>query len=219
MLEHMDDLKSLIQSQKECPVHLVGHSYGAFICLLLAIHDPNLIRTLVLSEPPAITLFVSFPPKLHELLKLLFIHPPTALSILKFGIFGVAPAEKAIKKDRMDKTIEIFGKATLGSEYFNLITEDRLMQIQQNLIKAEFLDSGIPELEINKIKMINTPTLLITGENSPALFYYIVNRLKELLPKAEWLKIPNASHIVHEDNPTFYNRSIISFLHKHSGTH
>jgi pimeloyl-ACP methyl ester carboxylesterase len=37
MLEHVDDLQELIQELGAVPAHLVGHSYGAFLCLLLAI--------------------------------------------------------------------------------------------------------------------------------------------------------------------------------------
>jgi pimeloyl-ACP methyl ester carboxylesterase len=34
MLEHVDDLQALIQELGAAPAHLVGHSYGAFLCLL-----------------------------------------------------------------------------------------------------------------------------------------------------------------------------------------
>jgi pimeloyl-ACP methyl ester carboxylesterase len=35
MLLHVDDLKKVIHSLDAKPAHLVGHSYGAFLCLLL----------------------------------------------------------------------------------------------------------------------------------------------------------------------------------------
>ncbi|NIT60692.1 MAG: alpha/beta fold hydrolase, partial [Aliifodinibius sp.] len=74
--------------------HLVGHSYGAFLSLLLAMRQPDYVRTLVLAEPPAITLFVSNNPKPLEILKLLVSRPRTAAAIIKFGAKGVTPAIK-----------------------------------------------------------------------------------------------------------------------------
>ena len=41
MLEHVDDLQALIRSLGIAPVHLVGHSYGAFVSLLLAVREPD----------------------------------------------------------------------------------------------------------------------------------------------------------------------------------
>jgi pimeloyl-ACP methyl ester carboxylesterase len=38
------------------PVHLVGHSYGALTALYMAYLHPELVRTLVLGEPPVMSL-------------------------------------------------------------------------------------------------------------------------------------------------------------------
>jgi non-heme chloroperoxidase len=63
MDEHVSDLQALVRSLDAAPAHLVGHSYGGFLCLLLAMRQPSLVRTLVLAEPPVITVFVSNTPK------------------------------------------------------------------------------------------------------------------------------------------------------------
>jgi pimeloyl-ACP methyl ester carboxylesterase len=215
MLEHVEDLKSLIKKWNAEPIHLVGHSYGAFICLLLALHEPKLIRTLVLAEPPAITLFVSDPPQPLEMLKLMIIHPRTALALMKFGITGIAPATKAVKKGEMEKALKIFGKATLGAKKFNLLSESRLEQVRQNLIKAEFLGSGYPPLNIDDLYNMEVPTLLVSGKFSPTLFHCILDKLYKVIPNVEWMTVPNSSHIMHEDNLTDYIKSLNSFFNKH----
>jgi pimeloyl-ACP methyl ester carboxylesterase len=38
------------------PAHLVGNSYGAYIALALAVDHPELVRRLVLGEPPILPL-------------------------------------------------------------------------------------------------------------------------------------------------------------------
>lgn len=218
MMEHVDDLQALIHSLGIAPVHLVGHSYGAFICLLLAMRDPGLIRSLVLAEPPAITLFVSNTPKPQEIIKLFFTRPKTAAAILKFGVKGVVPATAAAKKGDLEKALHIFGKTVLGLETFINLSKSRLEQARANTIKAEFTGSGYPPLDDDKLRKLNIPTLLINGRNSPRLFHLLVDRIEELLPDARRIEISGASHIMHEDNTSDYNEALGTFLAGH-GNH
>ena len=88
MIKQVDDLQALIRSLDAAPAHLVGHSYGAFLCLLLAIREPHLVRTLTLAEPPVTTLLVSNKPGPLEIMKLLVTRPRTAAAIITFGTSG-----------------------------------------------------------------------------------------------------------------------------------
>jgi len=51
-----DDLAALITKLGLAPAHVVGYSYGAYAALLLAQRHPELVRSLVLSEPPLLRL-------------------------------------------------------------------------------------------------------------------------------------------------------------------
>lgn len=218
MDQHVRDLERLLRDSGHAPVHLVGHSYGAFVSLLLAMQSPELVHTLVLAEPPAITLFVSNPPRPLELVKLLFSRPRTAVALVKFIARGFAPATAAMKRDEMDSALRIFGEATLGSTAFARLTPARREQARANLIKAELLGSGFPPLDPAAIRRFEIPTLLVSGENSPALWLYVLDRLDELLAQAERVEIPGVSHIMHEDNVASYNRVLHEFLEKHPVT-
>ena len=57
---HVGDLRALITQLKATPAHLVGNSYGAYVALALAVDHPELVRGLVLGEPPVWPLL---PPK------------------------------------------------------------------------------------------------------------------------------------------------------------
>ena len=49
---HAEDLAAFIHALGLGPAHLVGSSAGAYVALLLAARHPDLVRTLVLGEPP-----------------------------------------------------------------------------------------------------------------------------------------------------------------------
>jgi len=71
MLPHVEDLAAFLRAIGAVPAHLVGNSWGAFICLLTAVRHPDMVRTLVIEEPPVMSLFVSTPPRPAELLRIL----------------------------------------------------------------------------------------------------------------------------------------------------
>ncbi len=215
MAEHVDDLEQLLHSLRAAPAHLVGHSYGGFIALLLAMRAPQLVRTLILAEAPAITLFVSDPPRPAELARLLVTRPRTAFAIIRFGAKGVGPAAEALKRNDRKEALRLIGTATLGPRAFRNLPEARLEQARANLIKAELLGSGFPPVAADRVRALRTPTLLVDGAESPSLFHHVTDRLEELLPDAARIEIAGASHIMHEDNAAAYNASVLTFLGAH----
>ena len=215
MDQHVDDLRELLSSLGTGPVHLVGHSYGAFVGLLLAVREPGLLRTLVLTEPPVVTLFVHTVPRPLEMLRLLLRRPRTAAAIMKFGTKGIGPTTAAARRGDMEEAMRIFGHAVLGPEFYRRLSPARLDQIRANSIKAEFLGSGLAPLEGEALRGVRTPTLLVTGHHSPSVFPRMIDRLEELLPHTGRIEIAGASHIVHEDNPRAFNAAVASFLAAH----
>lgn len=174
------------------PAHLVGNSYGAFLCLLLAVRDASLVRTLVLAEPPVLTLFVSNDPTPLELLKLLVTRPRTAVGIVRLGAQGIDPAMKPFKRGDRDDGLRTFIDAVLRSGAY-----DRL-----------------PERKKEQVQRVKEPTLLVNGEESIGLFHRLTDRLEELLLHSERTEIPEASHVMHEENAPAYNSAVQSFVEK-----
>jgi pimeloyl-ACP methyl ester carboxylesterase len=217
MTGHVDDLQALLAARDAAPAHLVGHSYGAFLCLLLAMRAPQLARTLVLAEPPVLTLFVSNTPKPLEVLKLMATRPRTAAALLKFGAKGVAPAARAFRRGDPEAGLEIFGNAVFGRGGYQRLPASRRAQAQDNLtnVEAELLGPGFAPLEAEQVRRVWAPTLLVTGAHSIGFFHRLTDRLAELLPHAERVEIPGASHLMHEDNAPAFNAAVLSFLTRH----
>lgn len=212
MAEHIEDLERFIRASSREPVHLVGHSYGALVCLLLACRHPSLVRSLVLEEPPALRLFTSDPPRPLELLGVLLSRPRTAFGIIKLGATGLGPATAAAKRGDSERALECLGRAILGDKAFRQQSDERLQQAQDNFIAAELLGSGMSPMADEELRELRCPVLLVVGARSPTVFHRFADRLEELLPNVERVCIPDASHITHEDNPAAFDEAVMGFL-------
>jgi non-heme chloroperoxidase len=218
MMPHVDDLLGLIRALDLPAVHLVGNSWGAFICLLATIREPGLVRTLTIEEPPVLPLFLSTPPRLLELIRLFATRPRTGAAILKFVATGLAPSTAAMKKGKLEEGVRIFGEAVLGKEVFAALPEPLREQIRANskTQAAQFLGKGFPPLSTDDVRRIETNTLLVTGQDSPAFLLRLADRLTELLPHVERVQIPAAGHLMHIQNAPALNRALLDFLAKHA---
>lgn len=214
MPEQVDDLRALLHTLGATPAHVVGHSYGAYVGLLLAMREPEAVRTLVLVEPPVLPLLVDIPPKPAQILRLLATKPRTAVTIVKFGANGFAPAAAAARRGNAHEAMRIFGRAVLGREAYERLSASRLEQVGANSFAAELLGSGLAPLDDARVRQIRVPALLVNGERSPALFHRLIDHLHELLPHAERIAVPGASHIVHEDNAEAFNAAVLAFLQR-----
>jgi hypothetical protein len=105
------------------------------------------VRSLVLLEPPVLSLFVSTPPRPSQLLPLLVRWPRTALAILRFGAGTIAPAQRAFRRGDDDAALQAFGSGVLGKETFERLPEERHQQARENLntVRAQLLGAAMHE--------------------------------------------------------------------------
>lgn len=218
MLPHVDDLVAFMQDIDVSGVHLIGHSWGGFIALLTAIKQPERVRSLVLMEPPVLSLFVSTPPKPAEILTLLASDPKTAMAIIRFGATAFGPARKAYQRGDDEAAMRAFGRGVLGKTAFDNLSADRLQQVRdnKNADKAQILGAGFPPINDDEVRRLQVPTLLMVGEQSPKFLRRLSNRLQLLLPRSDMVEVPAASHLMHEDKPGYVNDVIKDFLGRQS---
>jgi len=220
MLPHVEDLASFLRGIGAAPAHLVGSSWGAFISLLTAIRHPEVVRSLALEEPPVVSLFASTPPRPTELMRLLVIRPRTGIALLRFAAGAMVPAQSAFRRGEDEKAMRLFLVGVLGAESCDRLAEASKQVMRENLgsARAQLLGAGFPPLDDDQVSSIRAPTLLITGEHSPALFRRLTDRLEELLPNVERIEISDASHIMHEENAPAVNEAILAFIGRHQGS-
>lgn len=213
---HVDDLLGVMDALEAGPSHIVGHSWGALIALLAAGQKPGHCRSLVLIEPPIISMHVSVPPSVSQMIRLLLSSPRLALAIAKLGGSALGPAEKAFRRGDDKRAIEFFGRGVLGDRYFEALSKERYAQVWENRgpDRAQALHHAFPDLRGKRFPPINAPVLLVGGADSPAIFGLLNDRLRARLPDARECVIENASHIVQEDAPEALNAAILQFLDK-----
>jgi pimeloyl-ACP methyl ester carboxylesterase len=216
-LLHVDDLVTLLQVVDAAPANLVGHSWGGLISLLAAIRHPQVVRSLVLQEPPVLSLFMSMRPRPTELLRLFVRRPRTAVTILSFGAKTALPAEKAFRRGDDEAALQAYAVGLLGRDTWEQLPQERKQQARENLstLRAQVLGEGFPPLSDDDVRGVQAPTLLMTGERSPAYLPRLTDRLQQLLPNAERVEIAAASHLMSEENPGAVNGAILDFLARH----
>jgi pimeloyl-ACP methyl ester carboxylesterase len=217
MVPHVADLAELIRKLDAAPAHLVGNSWGGFICLLTALAYPELVRTIAVEEPPVLPLFVSNQPKPYQIMKLLVTRPRSGTALVKFFGTGMGPAIGAFKKGDLDAGVRIFARGVLGADVFEALPAEvkEAMHANGKALSAELLGAGFPAFTGADARRIKTPTLLVTGEKSPALLRRLTDRLEELLPNTQRVDIRGASHVMHYEQPAAVNRAVLDFIAGH----
>ena len=219
---HADDLASFLHEVGASPAHLVGNSQGAYINLVAALRTPEVVRSLVIEEPPVLPLFVSTPPRPLELLRLFVTRPRTALAIVQFGTGAMAPLGRLYREGKREEALRVFLRGVLGEIFSERISEARQAQARENLDPlGAFVSEGesFPALPESALRALGKPCLLLTGAHSPPFLLRLTDRLEELLPNVERKEIPNASHLMHEDNPPAVNQTILEFIGRHRDRH
>ena len=218
-LPHVDDLTAFLREIDAAPAHLVGNSQGAFIALLAAVRHPDVVRTLVLEEPPVLPLFVkSVPPRPADLLRLLLNRPRTLFGLLRFVAGTVVPVQKAFARGDDERAMHIFGQGVLGKMSYERLPEARIEQMRENrsTLRAFMMsDADFPPLGDDDVRSVRAPVLLVTGEHSPRFAIDLTDRLEELLSNRERVEILAASHVMHEENAPVVNEAIVGFLGRH----
>ena len=76
------------------------------------------------------------------------------------------------------------------------------------------MSAPMPPLDCLDLGKLKLPTLLVTGERSPAWFLLITAELERCLEGESQVMGPEAGHGMHGDNPTFYNQTVLAFLQR-----
>ena len=215
MHPHVEDLLAFLRAIHAHPAHLVGNSWGAFICLRAAIQEPAAVRSLVLEEPPLVPLIIGAPPAPSHILRSLLRHPLVTLGVLRFGAGTRTAAGKLIKAGDMEGSIMRFARGVLGEQALAELPGELRPHMLANAsthVGQFAADGGFEPISKTEIATVRAAALIVTGAQSPVFLRRLAGLLAALLPNSRRLDIPSASHVMHVENPAALNAGLLRFL-------
>lgn len=203
MAVHVADLAALIRELDLGRTHLVGNSYGSYIALVLALRHPEMVRSLVLAEPP-----------LHPLLKSL---PGGEAMLAGFMEAAWEPAGRAFLEGDMEGGVRLFMEGAVGEGAWEKLpprARNGVMKDAPELAVAtqtSFERHMLP-ITCDELRWIEAPTLLLRGENSPLMYRLINDEVARCIPQATQALIPDAAHVLHTQNPERHDSIVLDWL-------
>lgn len=184
-----DDLASLIRTLHLGKVVLIGHSYGAYDALFLAIKYPELVRALVLAEPPAIPLLGYLPGDEQKKGKDMEKDIQRRM---------VVPMQEAFRRGDREAGISAFLAYVLNDpKAWDKIPQSGREQMLRSAREWDvMMTTGtiFPAIGPAEIRRITTPVLLLSGAKSYPFLSLITQELGRLLPYNQSVVFPNAGH-------------------------
>ncbi len=188
-----EDLAALIKKLNLGKVHLIGHSYGAYAALLLAVKHPELVRTLVLAEAPVLLTGQRVPEAKERVLKEVR---------AAFANNDPAAAVRAVIDSNHPGMYD-----KIPAPY-----RDQLLRNARELEALVASNEMYPPLDPDAVRKITTPTLLISGANSQPTQKSIDEALARLLPQSHHITIPDADHSMWFQQPEACRKAVLEFL-------
>lgn len=199
---HMQDLAALIQALGLPRTHVIGSSYGADIALLLAWQYPELVRTLVLGEPP-----------LQAWLRQL---PEEASRAAASSSDTWEQVSRVVRDGDVEGGVRMFADGVFGKGVFDQLPEPTRRRLLDNARLLTMPESVyLSPLTCEEARTIEAPMLLLTGEYSPVQFLLAADALERCIPQIQRVVIPRAAHLLHGMNPQAYNQTVLAFLATH----
>lgn len=198
---HADDLAAFIRALDLAPAHLVTSSYGGNIAIYLTAQQPELVRSVVLCEPPLLPWLAT-------------IEGGTVLRA-EFVERTWLPARRAFEAGDLEAGARAFLDGVMGRPTFQLLSPPARAMIMDNAAEMQtetLTNNYFPPFTCEDAAAIDRPVLLLKSELGPRLFHLIVDALCRCLPRAECGFIAGASHAMHVGNPAAFNETVLDFL-------
>lgn len=198
--EDASDLAGLLTATELYPAHLVTHSYAGAVAVRLASERPELVRSIVMHEPPMFGLLEDDPasaPEAHRL--------AAAISRLR-EVIGNGELERAARE-----IVEQF--AVQPGAWDRLRPEvRRSAERHVGLWAEEFADPEAVHPDRDALRNLVIPILVTSGDESPPVLNRIARALVTQLRNGTYRQIPGVGHVPQVTSPHQYVGVLGSFL-------
>lgn len=207
------DIAGFIRDKDIDQAIVVGHSFGGFVALSLALKYPQYVKRLIVEEPIFAPALASNPQNPLEIMKLMLLNFKAGRSFARFGIKSMRPAFKALAGGDTDAAQKAFiDGITVGKKMPETLDGLTRQQLIDNIAALAGEDPFNNNIKFKEVRNIDCRTLLISGTDSPYFHQFINERLEKEMPDAEHVSIPNTSHWIHIDKPEDFVNTLAEFL-------
>jgi pimeloyl-ACP methyl ester carboxylesterase len=205
-----EDLAEFIHALHLRSTVVIGHSYGALTALFLAAKHPELVRALVLAEPPAMSLLAHVSGKQTAKGKMMLDDIERRM---------VAPMRREFGKGDRNAGVATFIDYVFDDpRAWEKLSESSRQQTMRDAHEWDVMmttGSLFPKIEPQTIHKIQTPTLLLSGAQSYPFLALIMGELANLLPDNQSIVFPDAGHQMWYQKPMECRRDVEEFLERH----
>jgi non-heme chloroperoxidase len=201
-----DDLAGLVAALALGKVHVVGHSYGALAALFLAVRHPALVRSLVLAEPPVVSLLQHLHGDRAAIGKRTFADIQARM---------LRPMQRSFRNGDEEAGVRAFMAYAFNEPLaWDRMTDSARRETFKNVREWDaILPTGVlfPALEPGSIKDIRSPALLLSGQRSYPFLALIDGELELLLRSGRRTVVAGAGHQMWLEKPDTCRGEVLAF--------
>ena len=189
--DHANDLEAFLDALNIDQAGIVGHAFGGFVAMRMAIDRPERVGAMVLVNSTA-----------------------------KSPSSGQAPEwARAVESDGMEAILD----NQMDWWFLERVHRDHpeVIQFYRDMLGANppmgyaANSRGVPLMDLrDELHAIQCPTLVVGGEEDRAIPPSVNEQNAEKIPHAQLVLVPDASHVVPEEQPGKFNRTTLEFLDK-----
>jgi pimeloyl-ACP methyl ester carboxylesterase len=181
-------------------VHVAGHSYGAAIAMQWALDAPEEVRSLALLEPPLMDWIPSGPAYWE----------------------WIASVREMYERGEKAEVTDAFLTGVAGPDYRQVL--DKVLPSGAFELAVADIDTffqvELPELQqwrftAEEAKRLRSPVLAVVGSETAPIFSEGHALLKQWMPHAEELVVPQATHALQLMNPDAVADGLAHFFARH----
>jgi pimeloyl-ACP methyl ester carboxylesterase len=199
--EDEEDLAALTEALDLAPAHVAGSSFGGSIALGLAARRPNLLRSLIVHEPPLMGLVADD----AELRPLMMEWQGRLESV----------ADQLRAGDIEGGTRRFIEEVARGPGAWEQLPQEVRQMLMNNAptFLDEVQDPKGADLDLSALSRSSPPALLTEGDQSLPWFpKKIMSKLADAIDGAERLTFSGAGHVPHATHPDDYVRAVVEFI-------
>lgn len=199
--EDVADLAALIEQLGIAPAWVVGSSSGAAMTVKLAAARPEVLRGIVVHEPPIFGLLEAGSPEAR------------ATDAMEAGPLAEV-GQRIAAGDHAGAAEQFVEQVALGpGSWAQLPDALRTMMVANAPTYLDELhDTEWKVVDETRLARYDGPALLTSGDQSPPMFQPIERRLARLLPQAERTTYAGAGHVPHVTHPEEYVARLVGFI-------